>query len=61
MESGYKITESFADPMRIPKNLLESAGRSANNERMSLVAFIAWLHFTVSGKEALKVASNCTH
>lgn len=47
--------------MRFSKKSLEGAKLPGKYERISLQAFMAWLHFTFPSREALKVYSYRTH
>lgn len=61
MGAVYAISESFANPMRFPKTLLEKAGIPGNYDKMSLHACIAWVNSTLPGEETLKLGVSCTH
>lgn len=61
MAVRHAILEIFNALMRFQKMLSESAGLPASFGRMSLHAFMKWVHFTLLRKEAVKMISNRTH
>lgn len=61
MTAGYQTLESFADQKRFQKKMLGSSRLPANYERVSLHAFMAWVHSMSTGRKHRKVASYRTH
>lgn len=61
MAAGYAISESFADPMRLPTKFLEKARHPVNDERMPLHTSRAWERSKLAREKALKVGVDRTH
>lgn len=54
MDADYAFLKWFAQPMPFPKKLLEKATLPGNYDRMSLLAFMSWMHSRSPGEMALK-------
>lgn len=50
VSADYAILEIFADRMRFRKNMWDSSAFPSNCKKMSLHAFMTWLHSTFPGK-----------
>lgn len=58
--NGFTILEHFADPVRFPKRLAETAGLPANYQRMFLHSLMVWVHSKFPGEEKLREPANRT-